>query len=118
MCIGTWLRTACPNPMPMSCSPCPRWTRTALAERCEIGTAPRWWSAGANAGSSLPMSAWPNSTSTLALTIASLEAQGIALEPQSQIGAPAKRIEVRGIEGEGLEADRAEMHREIARNNG
>ncbi len=31
----------------------------------------------------------------------SLEAQGIALEPQSQIGAPAKRIEVRGIEGEG-----------------
>src|SRR5579864_5682911 len=49
----------------------------------------------------------------------SLEAQGIALEPQSQIGAPAKRIEVRGIEGEGIEAaDRAEIHREIARNNG
>ncbi len=53
----------------------------------------------------------------------SLEAQGIALEPQSQIGAPAKRIENRGIEGEGIEAaanvaDRAEMHREIARGNG
>ena len=48
----------------------------------------------------------------------SLEAQGIALEPQSQIGAPAKRIEDRGIEGEGSEADRAEMHREIARGNG
>jgi len=52
----------------------------------------------------------------------SLEAQGIALEPQSQIGAPAKRIEGRGIEGRGteeaIEADRAEMHREIARNNG
>ena len=52
----------------------------------------------------------------------SLEAQGIALEPQSQIGAPAKRIEVRGIEGqetkEATEVDRAEMHREIARNNG
>ncbi|WP_315715367.1 MULTISPECIES: Ti-type conjugative transfer relaxase TraA [unclassified Bradyrhizobium] len=48
----------------------------------------------------------------------SLEAQGIALEPQSQIGAPAKRIEVQGIAGEGGEADRAEMHREIARNNG
>jgi Ti-type conjugative transfer relaxase TraA len=51
-----------------------------------------------------------------------LEAQGIALEPQSQIGAPAKRIEDRGIEGqgaeEGSEADRAEMHREIARGNG
>ncbi|MFG1402071.1 Ti-type conjugative transfer relaxase TraA [Xanthobacter sediminis] len=43
-----------------------------------------------------------------------LEAQGIALEPQSQIGAPAQRIE-----GEGLDAaDRAEMHREITRNNG
>ncbi|GLH78115.1 MULTISPECIES: Ti-type conjugative transfer relaxase TraA [unclassified Bradyrhizobium] len=48
----------------------------------------------------------------------SLDAQGIALEPQSQIGAPAKRIEVRGVAGEGIEADRAEMHREIARNNG
>ncbi|TIW61769.1 MAG: Ti-type conjugative transfer relaxase TraA, partial [Mesorhizobium sp.] len=44
----------------------------------------------------------------------SLEAQGIVLEPQSQIGAAAQRIE-----GEGMEAaDRAEMHREIARNNG
>jgi Ti-type conjugative transfer relaxase TraA len=43
----------------------------------------------------------------------SLEAQGIALEPQSQIGAPAQRIE-----GEGIEADRAEMHRDIARGNG
>ncbi|MGJ5196564.1 Ti-type conjugative transfer relaxase TraA [Bradyrhizobium sp. HKCCYLRH1030] len=48
----------------------------------------------------------------------SLEAQGIVLEPQSQIGAPAKRIELRGIAGEGGEADRAEMHREIARDNG
>jgi Ti-type conjugative transfer relaxase TraA len=48
----------------------------------------------------------------------SLEAQGITLEPQSQIGAPAKRIEAQGIEDEGLEADRAEMHREIARDNG
>jgi Ti-type conjugative transfer relaxase TraA len=48
----------------------------------------------------------------------SLEAQGIALEPQSQIGAPAKRMEDRGIEGAGIEADRAEMHREIARGNG
>ncbi|NPU65374.1 Ti-type conjugative transfer relaxase TraA [Bradyrhizobium sp. 83012] len=48
----------------------------------------------------------------------SLEAQGVPLEPQSQIGAPSKRIEVRGIAGEGDEVDRAEMHREIARNNG
>jgi Ti-type conjugative transfer relaxase TraA len=44
----------------------------------------------------------------------SLEAQGIALEPQSQIGAPAQRIEGEGI----VAADRAELHREIARNNG
>ena len=44
----------------------------------------------------------------------SLEAQGIALEPQSQIGAPAQRIESEGVEA----ADRAEMHREIARRNG
>jgi Ti-type conjugative transfer relaxase TraA len=43
----------------------------------------------------------------------SFEAQGIALEPQTKIGASAQRIE-----GEGIEADRAEMHREIARNNG
>ncbi|MGC1529655.1 MAG: MobQ family relaxase, partial [Bradyrhizobium sp.] len=48
----------------------------------------------------------------------SLEAQGIALEPQTQIGAPAKRIEIRGVEDEATGADRAEMHREIARNNG
>jgi Ti-type conjugative transfer relaxase TraA len=44
----------------------------------------------------------------------SFDAQGIELEPQNQIGAPAQRIE-----GEGLEAaDRAELHREIARGNG
>lgn len=48
----------------------------------------------------------------------SLEAQGIALEPQSQIGAPAKRIEAQSIEGEEGKADRAEIHREIARGNG
>ena len=39
----------------------------------------------------------------------SFAAQGIGLEPQSQIGAPAQRIE-----GEGIEADRAEDHRRIA----
>jgi len=44
----------------------------------------------------------------------SFEAQGITLEPQSQIGAPAQRIEGEGIEA----ADRAEMHREIAWGNG
>src|ERR1700753_4179254 len=35
----------------------------------------------------------------------SLEAQGLLLEPQSQVGAPAKRIEHGGIEGKGIEAD-------------
>jgi Ti-type conjugative transfer relaxase TraA len=44
----------------------------------------------------------------------SLEAQGVALEPQTKIGAPAQRIEGAGLEA----ADRADMHREIARNNG
>jgi len=48
----------------------------------------------------------------------SFERQGIALEPQNQIGAPAKRIEDRAIEGKRTEADRAELHREIARGNG
>lgn len=43
----------------------------------------------------------------------SLEAQGIGLEPQTKIGAPAQRIEAAGHE-----ADRAEDHRRIARENG
>ncbi|MET3518863.1 Ti-type conjugative transfer relaxase TraA [Mesorhizobium abyssinicae] len=48
----------------------------------------------------------------------SLEAQGIALEPQTQIGAPSQRIEGSALDPGGIEADRAELHREIARNNG
>ncbi|UVK38673.1 Ti-type conjugative transfer relaxase TraA [Mesorhizobium sp. AR10] len=48
----------------------------------------------------------------------SLEAQGIALEPQTQIGAPAQRIDGSGLDAGDVEADRAELHREIARNNG
>lgn len=43
----------------------------------------------------------------------SLADQGIGLEPQSKIGGPAHRMSAQG-----LEADRAEMHREIARENG
>jgi Ti-type conjugative transfer relaxase TraA len=43
----------------------------------------------------------------------SFEAQGITLEPQTKIGAPAQRMEAAGIE-----ANRAAMHREIARENG
>src|SRR4029078_3196133 len=44
----------------------------------------------------------------------SLEARGIALDTQSQGCATAQRIETEGVEA----ADRAEMHREIARGNG
>ncbi|WP_371431963.1 Ti-type conjugative transfer relaxase TraA [Novosphingobium sp.] len=43
----------------------------------------------------------------------SLEAQGIDLEPQDKIGGPAQRME-----RQGQLADRAEIHREIARENG
>ncbi|WP_316205061.1 Ti-type conjugative transfer relaxase TraA [Bradyrhizobium sp. SZCCHNS3004] len=43
----------------------------------------------------------------------SLEAQGVDLEPQTKIGAPAQRMEAAGHE-----ADRAEGHRRIARENG
>ncbi|MGA7483182.1 MAG: Ti-type conjugative transfer relaxase TraA [Bradyrhizobium sp.] len=82
------------------------WNRTDMVERWR-----RRWAEIANEGlAELDIDA--------RIDHRSLEAQSIALEPQSQIGAPAKRIEVRGIGGEELEADRAEMHREIARNNG
>ena len=43
----------------------------------------------------------------------SLADQGIDLEPQSKIGGPAHRMAAQG-----LEADRGELHREIARENG
>ena len=42
---------------------------TASARRCGTGTAPRWSSAGANAGRNSPTSGWPKSTSTRASTI-------------------------------------------------
>ncbi|WP_312794630.1 Ti-type conjugative transfer relaxase TraA [Tianweitania sp.] len=48
----------------------------------------------------------------------SLEQQGIDLEPQSQIGAPAQRIEQQELAVDVSEADRAALHREIARGNG
>src|SRR3954470_18698050 len=47
-----------------------------------------------------------------------LEAQGAGVEPQGQTGAPAKGIEDRRVEGEGIEPDGAEIHHEIARVNG
>lgn len=43
----------------------------------------------------------------------SLDAQGIALEPQDKIGGAASRMD-----GRGLEAERIEQHREIAARNG
>ena len=43
----------------------------------------------------------------------SLESLGIDLEPQSKIGGPAHRMNAHG-----LEADRADMHRKIAKANG
>ena len=82
------------------------WNRTDMVERWR-----RRWAEIANEGlAELDIDA--------RIDHRSLEAQSIALEPQSQIGAPAKRIEIRGNDDEGLEADRAEMHREIARGNG
>ncbi|WP_035641690.1 Ti-type conjugative transfer relaxase TraA, partial [Bradyrhizobium sp. ORS 375] len=82
------------------------WNRTEMVERCRT----RWAELVNERLAELDIDA--------RIDHRSLEAQGIALEPQSQIGAPAKRIELRGIAGERFEADRAEMHREIARNNG
>src|SRR5690606_16628842 len=43
----------------------------------------------------------------------SLSAQGIDLEPQDKIGPAASRME-----GQGLEAERIDQHREIAQRNG
>src|SRR6202162_3812810 len=78
------------------------WNRTEMVER--------WRERGAE----LPKERLAELDIDARIDHRSLEAQGIALEPQSQIGAPAQRIE-----GEGIEAtDRAEMHREIARGNG
>ena len=109
---------ACPNPMPTSCLPCARWTQNGFGQKVRdwnrTEMVERWrerWAELANERlAELDIDA--------RIDHRSLEAQGIALEPQSQIGAPAKRIEEGGIEGKGIEADRAEMHREIARNNG
>ena len=74
-------------------------------------------SAGANAGPSLPTSAWPNSTSTRASTIAASRHRASRWSRKARSARP-QTDRSRGIEGEGIEADRAEMHREIARGNG
>src|SRR5207237_1315910 len=59
-----------------------------------------------------PLVPWPTPV-LLPYTTLFRSAQGIGLEPQTKIGAPAQRIEAAG-----LEADRAEDHRRIARENG
>src|SRR5690349_20284780 len=82
------------------------WNRTEMVERWRE----RWAALGNERLAELDIDA--------RIDHRSLEAQGIPLEPQSQIGAPAKRIEEGGIASEGSDADRAEMHREIARGNG
>ena len=78
------------------------WNRTAMVERWRV----RWAEHVNERLAELDIDA--------RIDHRSLEAQGIGLEPQSQIGAPAQRIEGEGIEA----ADRADLHREIARNNG
>src|SRR5215510_15533112 len=118
MCIATWPKTACPKPhahvmLTMRAvdnngfgQKVREWNRTEMVERWR-----RRWAELANERlADLDIDA--------RIDHRSFEAQRIALEPQTQIGAPAKRIEDRGIEGAGTEADRAELHREIARCNG
>jgi Ti-type conjugative transfer relaxase TraA len=77
------------------------WNRTEMVERCRE----RWAELANERLAELDIDA--------RIDHRSFEAQGIALEPQSQIGAPAHRID-----DQGLAANRAEMHREIARGNG
>ena len=78
------------------------WNRTEMVERWRV----RWAELASERLAELDIDA--------RIDHRRLEAQGIALEPQNQIGAPAHRIEGEGIEA----ADRADMHREIACGNG
>ena len=77
------------------------WNRTAMVEHWR-----EHWAELANQRlAELDIDAW--------IDHRSLDAQGIVLEPQSQIGAAAKRIA-----GEGSASDRAELRCEAARDNG
>ncbi len=78
------------------------------------GAAPRWSSAGRERWAEHVNERLAELDIDARIDHRNLEAQGIGLGPQSQIGAAVQRIEGEGIEA----ADRAEMHREIARNNG
>ncbi|RWA59483.1 Ti-type conjugative transfer relaxase TraA, partial [Mesorhizobium sp.] len=82
------------------------WNQTELVERCRQ----RWAELANERLAELDIDA--------RIDHRSLESQGIALEPQTQIGAPAQRIEGSDLDAAGTEADRAELHREIARSNG
>lgn len=77
------------------------WNRTALVERCRE----RWAGFANQRLAELDLDARIDHRGFID--------QGIGLEPQSQTGAPVQRIA-----GEGSAADRADLHREIARSNG
>ena len=91
---------------------------TVLARRSGTGTAPRWCSAGGNAGPGLPMSALPNSTSTRASTIAAWTHRASHLSRKARSARPPNVSRTGASRAKPTEADRAEMHREIARGNG
>ena len=78
----------------------------------------RWSSAGANAGRRSPMSAWPNSTSTRASTIAASKRRASRWSRKARSARPPDVSRIGASRAKAIEADRAEMHREIARNNG
>ena len=62
------------------------------------------------------MSGWPSSTSTRGSTIAAWKHRASRWSHKARSVRPPKRAR---IEGEGIvAADRAELHREIARSNG
>ena len=64
------------------------------------------------------MSAWPNSTSTRASTIAAWKHRASHWSRKARSARPPNVSRSGASRAEGIEADRAEMHREIARGNG
>jgi ATP-dependent exoDNAse (exonuclease V) alpha subunit len=92
----------------MSCSPCAKSAKTGSARRCATGTSTelveQWrerWADHVNERlAELDIDA--------RIDHRSLEAQGIALEPQDKIGPAASRMGVRGLEAERIEEHRAD----------
>ena len=64
------------------------------------------------------MSAWPNSTSTRGSTIAAWKRRASRWSRKARSARPPNVSRSGASRAKGLEADRAEMHREIARGNG